>query len=269
MEKFGEYIEYLLPSVMKRSKKDNQLLIFCMIIGLVFDDIKTALFLLREESMLATCSDCMLEIAGQDRDMSRMKGESYDLYRRRLMMKAQIAQMSGTLKGIQYALESIGYNNCSIEPLWKTDPDRWAEININFLISSVDDDNTINFRCIVEEVMKVKQAGTLPHYIFHYPTVIQNKESVENPAIILRYVSNFYSGIRYMDGSWLLNGNQVLDEGIDILPAYHRNQCSIENQESVSGTVRIYNNLWYLDGSVPMDGSKIMNAYIKEESLDE
>lgn len=269
MDEFGKYIQELLPAVLKRKKQTNQLLVFCKILGFMFDDIKTALFRLREESILEACSDCMLEVFGQDYDMQQMKGETHLQYRKRLQMKAQVAERAGTLQGILYALEAVGYDNCSIEPLWETDPERWAEININFITASVDDDNTIDFRCIVEEVMKVKQASTLPHYVFHYPAVIKNSEKLENLKVTNRYTSNFYSGVLYLDGSWLFDGTQILNGGVELLPTHQKNRYVFQNEESVSARMCIYENLWVLDGSVLLDGSRVINAYKKEIILDE
>lgn len=266
MDEFGEYIQYLLPAVLKRKKQTNQLLVFCRMLGFVFDDIKTALFRLREESMLETCSDCMLEVAGQDRDMNQMKGEAYPAYRKRIMMKAQIAEMAGTMKGIQYALKSVGYDNCSIEPLWKTDPDRWAEISINFFTASVDEENTIDFSCIVEEVMKVKQAGTLPHYVFYYPAVIEIEERTE-AKVINRFTSNFFEGMLYLDGTWRLDGSRLLNNEFDI-PAGTINRFVSEIQEETESGCITKHNLWYLDGSVLLDGSRLLDAYIIEEGLE-
>lgn len=268
MDEFGKYIQELLPAVLKRKKQTNQLLVFCKVLGFIFDDIKTALFQLREESMLETCSDFMLEVVGQDYDMNQMKGETYSQYRKRLMMKAQIAEMAGTLRGIQYALESVGYDNCNIEPLWKIDPERWAEININFL-TEIDDNNTIDFQCIVSEVMKVKKASTLPHYVFHYQDMVQNKEVLDGLRITNRFTSNFYSDVLYLDGSWLLDGTQLLSGGVDYLPARQCNRASTEVEETISSMVRIYNNYWTLDGSVLLDGSRTLSAYLKEVTLDE
>lgn len=268
MDEFGKYIQELLPAVLKRKKQTNQLLVLCKILGFIFDDIKTALFQLREESMLETCSDFMLEVVGQDYDMNQMKGETYSQYRKRLKMKAQIAEMAGTLRGIQYALESVGYD-CNIEPLWKTDPERWAEININFLTASVDEDNTIDFKCIVEEVMKVKQASTLPHYIFHYPVVIKNKEKLESLRVTHRFVSNFYSGVLYIDGSWLLDGTQMLKGGAELLPIRHKNRITVVTEEVMEARVQIFSNYWLLDGSTLLDGSRTLSAYKKEALLNE
>ena len=53
LDNFSEYIQYLLPAVLKRNKSKNQLLIFCRMMGDTFDDIKDAALRLRKESLIA------------------------------------------------------------------------------------------------------------------------------------------------------------------------------------------------------------------------
>lgn len=267
MDKFADYIWYLLPGVLKKNKSINQLYIFCKVTGKIFDDIKAMLFRLRKETMLETCSDCILEVFGQDRDMYQMKGETYIQYRQRLKMKAQIAEMAGLLQGILYALQAVGYGNCTIYPLYKDDPDRWAEINIDFWVSSVDDQNEIDFACIVNEVMHTKKASTLPHYIFHYPILIQNREDIENCRTVHRFTSNFFENVLYLDGSWVLDGTKILGGSFDNLDARNIIRTEAELTEKISSKMTIKNDLWYLDGEVLLDGSRKLDAYIKEEML--
>ena len=266
-EKFWEYMCYLMPAVLKQNKHINQFRIFFMVVGRLFDDLKQATFRLRREASLDTCSDCMLEIAGQDRDMMQLKGESYEAYRKRLKMKVQVAAMSGTLKGLLYAIESVGYDNCMIEPVWKTDPNRWAEININFLTASVDEDITIDFRCIVSEVMKVKRASTLPHYIFHYPTAVESTETPETVRVINRFREMFFSGALYFDGTWLLDGSVLLDAEIRNINVRFRNRYLIETAEDIETKMVIMKDLWYLNGEVMLDGSRILDAERMEVEL--
>lgn len=171
-DKFAEYIQYLMPSAFKRQKKDNQLIIYAKVIGGLYDDLLQYILRLREETILETCSHEMLEIFGNDYDMPRMQGETNEMYRKRLQMKALIAESAGTQQGILYALTSVGYDRCTITPFYLTDPERWAEIKINVSTPSVDEDNPIVFSCIVAEVMKVKKASTLLHWRFYYPVWI-------------------------------------------------------------------------------------------------
>ncbi len=172
LDKFSDYMQYLLPSALKRQKKQNQLLIYCKVIGKLYDSLLQSILQIREETILETCSPEMLEVFGNDYEMPKLLGETTELYRRRLQMKALIAAAAGTQKGILYAMESVGYPNCTITPFYLTDPNRWAEIRIDTFTESVDVDNPITYSGVVSEVMKVKKASTLPHWRFYYPIKI-------------------------------------------------------------------------------------------------
>ncbi|MCM1220438.1 MAG: hypothetical protein NC548_38730 [Lachnospiraceae bacterium] len=167
----------------------------------------------------------------------------------------------------QFGIESVGYDNCVIEPVWKTDPSRWAEININFLTGSVDEDITIDFRCIVSEVMKVKRASTLPHYVFHYPTVVEGTENAETVRVINRISGMFFSEALYFDGTWLLDGSVLLDAEIGNINVRSGNRYRIENAENTEERMVIMKNLWYLNGDVLLDGSRLLDAERMEVEL--
>ncbi len=186
-DKFDEYMQYLLPSAFKRQKKQNQLLIYCRVIGRLYDSLLQSILRLREETILATCSPEMLEIFGNDYDMPRIQGETSDMYRRRLQMKALVAEAAGTQKGILYALASVGYDNCTITPFYLTDPERWSEIRINIFTTSIDEDNPIAFKCVVVEVMKVKRASTLPHWRLYYPIKIWHTD-INRMQMTVRFI---------------------------------------------------------------------------------
>lgn len=205
-DKFADYMQYLLPSAFKRRKKQNQLLIYCRAVGRLYDALLQSALRLREETMLATCSSDMLEIFGHDYDMPRMQGETDELYRRRLQMKALTAATAGTQQGILYALASVGYDNCTITPFYTTDPDRWAEICINVFTPGVDEDNPIVFKCVAAEVMKVKKASTLPHWRFYYPAEIWHTgiNSIQTMVQFTLYIQFWrdciYNGQNQYDG---------------------------------------------------------------------
>lgn len=163
-EHFGDYMFYLLHAPLRKLKAgENQLKIFFSVVGEVFDGIQEDIFRLREQKMISMAEPIMLEVIGQDRDMFRLQGESIEAYRRRLQMKAVIAEMAGTAEGLKLALEMIGYPQCSVEPLYLTDRSRWAEIYIDVPVS-----HDINYDAILTETLKVKTARTLPHLRFAY-----------------------------------------------------------------------------------------------------
>lgn len=207
-DKFADYMWYLLPSAFKRQKKKSQFAVYCKIIGNLYDMLMQSLFRLREETILETCSHCMLEVFGNDYDMMQMKGETYESYRKRLQMKALTAEKAGTLQGILYAMASVGYDNCTITPFYLANPERWAEIRINVYTGSVDDINTIDFNCVVSEVMKVKKASTLPHYRFYYSIIII-EQKLNNIKMALRFIMSvpfwgcgaIYIGQYHYDGT--------------------------------------------------------------------
>ncbi|MFW5435201.1 hypothetical protein [Paenibacillus apiarius] len=162
-EKFSDYMYYLLIAPLKKViKRDNQFYLFLKVIGKLFDQTKEDIFRVREESMIITASELMLNEHGRERDMPRLKGEDIESYRLRLMMKNLIATQAGTEQGILTALKALGYEKSYIEPYYIHDPDRWAEF-IVYLGSSTP--SGINDIAIIDaEVMKVKPARSKPSY---------------------------------------------------------------------------------------------------------
>ena len=80
---------------------------------------------------MLTCSDVMLPVHGEDRDMLRLDGETLELYRRRLAMKGAISEMAGLVSGIRYLARAFGYDEVLVEPGEK--PDHWAEATVWFI----------------------------------------------------------------------------------------------------------------------------------------
>ena len=133
---FSEYMFDLLFAPLKKGRKTaNQLRIFFKVMGREFDDLKAAIFRVRNEANVASCSEVMLPVHGQDRDMPRLEGEDAEAYRTRLSMKGIISQWSGTRRGVLYALTALGYDRSRIELFAEQDAERWAEFII-FLNSS-------------------------------------------------------------------------------------------------------------------------------------
>ena len=163
-DKVGDYMFYLLIAPLKKLKHGkNQLKIFFEVVGELFDGMMEDIFHFRRQKIISTAEPIMLEVIGQDRDMYRIQGETVEQYRHRLQMKAIIAEMAGTEEGLKLALELLGYPECTIEPLYKTDRRRWAEIYIDVPVR-----HDINYDAILTEALKVKPARTLPHLRFHY-----------------------------------------------------------------------------------------------------
>lgn len=62
-ETFGEYMFDLLFAPLKKGRKTvNQLRIFFKVMGREFDDLKAAIFRVRSEANVASCSEVMLPV---------------------------------------------------------------------------------------------------------------------------------------------------------------------------------------------------------------
>ena len=59
----------------------------------------------------------------------------------------------------------------------------------------------------------------------------------------------------------------VVDTSEKVKITQIRNKFNTENNEEFEGAVTIKKNLWYLDGSLSLDGEKTLNASIKKEEL--
>lgn len=162
-EKFQDYMYYLLVSPLKKiAKTKNQFYILFKVFGKLFDQTKQDIFRVREESMIVSASEKMLEEHGRDRTMKRLKGESIENYRIRLSMKNIIAEKAGTNEGILLALKALGYELSSIEPFYIHDPDRWAEFTV--YLSSKHQSGINDITIIDKEIMKVKPSSGMPAY---------------------------------------------------------------------------------------------------------
>lgn len=267
-DRLSEYLFYLLPGSLKKNKGNNQIHIFFKVIGGVFDSIRDDILRLREESMIFTASPCLLDAFARERDLFRLAGETEEVFRRRLMEKADIAAMAGSEAGILLALKTVGYPECTITPLWKTAPERWAEIYINFYPGSVDSVNTIDFVCIKREVQKTKQAGTLPNYRFYYTAKFAGTEKVGKCQTKNIYLLSFFDGTSFLNGAWLLDGKINLDSEWKQLNTVTAHRINMQEQEKFSQVkITVKNNLWTLDGSFLLDGGKKISAYVKEMSV--
>lgn len=156
---FGPYMFDLLFAPLKKgAHAANQLYVFFKVIGQAFDEVKSALCLVREESNAASCSQAMLPVHGEDRDMPRLEGETLENYRARLMLKGAISEMAGTNSGIRYLAKAFGYDNVEIVPGEK--PDHWAEATVWFIGGDIVlDDRAL----LLQELNKIKPARTLLH----------------------------------------------------------------------------------------------------------
>lgn len=84
----------------------------------------------------------------------RLAGESAEGYRRRLIMRRQIAQAGGTDQAFNYLARAFGYEGAEKE--MASDPDKWAEMTLRLYGGRfVVDDRGL----LLAELRKVKAAG--------------------------------------------------------------------------------------------------------------
>lgn len=262
-DKFADYMQYLMTTPLKG--KNNQFYLFFKVVGKLFDESKEDIIRFREETLIETASPIMLEVHGQERDMVRLQGESVEGFRRRLQLKTMIAELSGSEAGILLALQGVGYSNCTIEPVFKTDPDRWAEIYVD-IYDNIDSHNSVDFQSVKREVMKTKQASTYPNFRFKYPTTIAEKETISG-RMTNRIHMPFFDGIFYLNGSFYLNDKVLLDAEMVLLETKVRNRIENPSEEEMEVSFTLNNNLWYLDGAFTLESNKKMDAYTMQEVL--
>lgn len=158
---FGEYMYDLLAAPLRKvSQSANQFYVLFRVIGELFDATKQDIFRVREESMIITASEAMLELHGQDRDMQRLKGETVENYRTRLTMKYLLSVEAGTDAAVIAVAHAFGYDNVDIVP--DANPQKWAEVNVQFTGGKIVlDDQAL----LLSELNKVKPAGALLHVV--------------------------------------------------------------------------------------------------------
>lgn len=159
-ESFKDYMYYLLHKPIKT----NTLYKLFTVLGEDVDQIKTTIFEVRKQANILTATGKYLDLHGKDRDMFRYKNESDEIFRYRLIAKFEISKKAGTQRGIELVLNSMGYTDHIIKPLYQDDDNRWAE----FQIDLNDNGNRVTLQDIDfvhNEVLKVKQASSKPNYI--------------------------------------------------------------------------------------------------------
>lgn len=259
-DKFQDYMYYLLFGPLKKIVKvKNQFYILFKVFGKVLDQTKEDIFKVREQSMIVSSNVKMLVEHGADRTMKKLQDETEEQYRTRLSMKNIIAEKAGSNEGIIYALKSLGFKNFYIEPLWKEDLERWAEFYV--FIDEKDMDLFKNFNSIRNAVRDVKMASSLPNYGF----IVHVKNSnLNDVSVINTFPINFFGNRSlYLDGSWLLDGNNLLsgyENYVEPIRVNTINNFNVNVNEIFSYGIKIEKDSWSLDGSYSLDGTKLLDS---------
>ena len=291
MKKFGEYMYYLLSTPYKQIRKGkNQWYLYFRVIGKLFDGNKAVFQLVRKESMVQTASLLMLPEHGLDRNLTRYEGESWESFRNRIMMYADTCRLGGTEIGTLQAVKTLGFTDVKMVPCYQIDGnlDRWAEFYV--VISQDADDNFyIGYNIIRREVRAVKKVSAKDNYLFQFTESTEHEIATESG---IQFKSFFYprnnqelllldggwsldgtydlSGwqkvpeLVVLDGTWLLDGTYRLTGYMDELPdLYPSALCMTAYTKTgieTDNSLIVKKDLWYLDGSEILDGSRSLAA---------
>lgn len=267
-EKFSDYMWYLLHSPLKVKRLGNSIFTLFIVLGILFDEVKEQFLSIQKQGNILTATGRYLDLCGRDRNIPRLKNEDDESYRKRLLMKVEVAQRAGTLKGLEIALNALGYK-VEIRPAYLEDETRWAEFWV-ILDEEIDRHEIYDFKVIKQTVMEVKQASAKPNYGFRYHIDVENLNKLET-HICYTIPLNFYNNIPlYLDGTWQLDGSYSLS-GLKIGKKQESRVSmkigtSVKSGSSCNGSVEM-NTMWTLDGTYLLDGSKKLNAGIWKEEL--
>lgn len=144
------------------------------------------------------------------------------------------------------------------------DRSRPATILLKLPLISLDD---VDFS--MDRVLSIRPAGVATYYISRYSEILDQSqlEKAYLSKLVLKSTVKFFPGL-YLDGSWTLNGNNTLTGNVipmNVEVSIGPVKNKIEN--TVSASVVLKKNLWYLDGARLLDGSKLLNAAIAKEDL--
>jgi len=270
---FAKYLYKLAHRIFKRGEtgKTSDIEKFAGAMGPNYNGALECMFELRKQAIVATAIGNALDAHGQDRLMPRYSGENDDSYRLRLMNAYSYYQALGTKSSIITTLTRLGYTVNDIEELYLTDSDRWAE----FIVSLGWDTETsiveLDMKPVRDTVKKMKPGHTKMAQIdiSFQPVTIENIIGIESRSIHRTTVNYYGNRVIYLDGTWLLDGSELLGGYVNSQDnnATLRLIAGHQVQENIEAQLRIEHDLWYLDGSVLLDGSRLLDSYITEEIL--
>ncbi len=163
----------------------------------------------------------------------------------------------------------------SIEILWDVsnikyveDPNRPATILIR--LQTIDVDSGVD--SAAGKTMTVKPAGVALIYIVNYIVIVDSSRLEKFLFTKMRmHITIPFWRYRMFDGTWLLDGSYLLDHQKNYevragIRVWCGNFKTVE--EKFDNFVLIKRkNLWYLDGTVVLDGSNTLNAEIEKEDF--
>lgn len=249
-EKFCDYMYYLLTSPFKRvRKKVNQWYILFEVLGKRFDEAMESIENAMEQTMLATCEPVMLSVHADERHISRYPGEDDENFRTRIANYAEVLKLGGTDQGVLLAVRTLGFKNPEIikaNKFAESDINRWAEFYI-VIKMDINESLPVSVDVLKKEVRKTKAVGAKDNYSLQYGLSIVGQNTV------------MVSHVRF---SVLILDYELVSE-----KASDSYKIAIMHREDIKVIWHNQYNLFYLDGSWNLDGSKILNAYENQEEL--
>lgn len=118
---FFEELWKLAPPWLKRTEDpaESDSWTWFSALGVVLDAAREKVFLLRRQMLVPTATGEALDQAGADWRLPRFAGESDEAYRPRLIGATDFYLLSGTIPGMLMVLESLGYPDAEVYPLYK------------------------------------------------------------------------------------------------------------------------------------------------------
>lgn len=209
-KKFQDYMYYLLTSPMKKvSKSKNQWYILFRVLGKRLDEALESIYRAREETLVVSCSEELLEEQAAERGMTRYRDEGSESFRKRIANFQEVMKLSGTDEGVILAAQTLGYKNVAIRKAKDVtgDESRWAEF---YLIVDVDLRKEFqSLENLKREVRRIKSVGAKDNYYFYYKAKANEVHDVRIRSKF-RWGITFYS-YRALDGKFLLNGGSSFD----------------------------------------------------------
>lgn len=270
MEKFADFMYYLLTSPFKRIKKSqNQWYILFQVLGSYMDHAGEILFEAREQTMLATCDASMLQSHADDRSIVRYPGESDENYRKRIANYTEVCRLGGTNQGMILAVRKLGFDDAEIKTAVELTgvADRWAEFYV-IVHQDIDKEYPIGFDILKSEVRKVKYVTAKDNYryLFLIKIITPTAELKLKSKSVIK-IDN-YNYLR-LDGTWSLDGSQTLDASYRKFLVKQRSRIQFTTSTGRVGSINrvVTHNDWCLDGTYLLDGTKEMDAYRFEEEI--
>lgn len=296
LENFIEYMWYLLTTPFKRVKKNvNAWYAWCKVIGGWFDECKEDLFKARDNGMVATCEELILNEHGEERRLTRYVGEDTENFRSRIAMYEEICKLGGTNEGLLLVGKTLGYNNINIKSAMTIhgDADRWAEFYI-IINMQLGEPHPISFDILKKEIRKWKEVGAKDNYLFEYHDMIKFKNFIQSQSglvignKIIQKINNInYALLKMAAKNTILSSNNILihdnilhknsnkvkviytikiDNKISIMYS-QKMKMTVSTKISESSKMTIFNDIWYFNGTHIYNGTKKFDAYIKETDL--